>query len=116
MSKLVIPVAKVDDDDVGQVSSVTGTEGTIAIATGGHYKIAAMGQPLLWKLGSTAVTITSGSYLAAGDQENIYVPDGGDTLRFILSSDSGGDGEINLVVTNIREIPGVDPRQYDETP
>lgn len=113
MSKLVIPVAKVDDDDVGQVSSVTASEGTINIATGGHYKIAAMGTSLLWKLGSTAVTITSGSYLADGDQENIYVPDGGETLRFIRSTNSTADGEINLVVTNIREIPGVDPREYE---
>lgn len=113
MSKLVLPVAKVDDTDPGQVASVTAVEGTIAIATGGHYKIAAMGTNLLWKLGTNAVTVTSGSYLKDGDQENIFVPDGGETLRFIRSTDSTGDGEINLVVTNIREIAGVDPRKYE---
>lgn len=113
MTKLVLPVAKVDDTDPGQVASVTTSEGTLAIAKGGHYKIAAMGTNLLWKLGDNAVTVTSGSYLKDGDQENIYVPDGGGTLRFIRSTDSTADGEINLVVTNVREIPGVDPREYE---
>lgn len=111
MPTLVIPVSKVDDTDPGQVVAVTAVEATVALA-GGYYKLAAMGTSLLWKLGANAVTALTGSYLADGDQETIKVPSGGDTLRFIRSTNSTADGEVNVVVVNLFEVPGVDARPY----
>ena len=111
MPKLVLPFTKVDNDDPGQTAAVTAVESTVSLA-GGFFKIAAMGTDLLWKLGTAAVTVTSGSYLASGDQEIIEVPAGGATLRFIRSTNSSADGEINVAVVQIMEIPGQDGRQY----
>lgn len=113
LNKLSLPVTKVDDTDPGTVAAVTAAEGTIAIATGGLYKIAAMGTSLLWKIGAVGVTAATGSYLADGDQELILIPEGGDTLRFIRSANATVNGEINLVVANLFKIPGVEPRNYN---
>ena len=116
MTTLVLPVTKCDATDGGVVDAVTAVEDTIALA-GGLYKIAAMGQPLLWRIGATAVTASVGSYLAAGDQEVIYIPPPVSPatdipLRFILAADATGDGEINVVVVNLLEVPGNEPRNY----
>ena len=111
MATLIIPVAKADDTDVGIVAAVTAAQATQALV-GGAYKIAAMGTNLLWKLGANAVDATKGSYLADGDQEVIFVPAGGDTLRFIRSANTTVDGEINIVPVQLFDVPGRDARPY----
>lgn len=111
MARVRLPITKCDDVDLGDVVAVTAAAATFAITAAGYYKIAAMGTPLLWKLGAVAVTATTGSYLAAGDQEVIWVPAPQD-LNFIRSTDATADGEINIVVANFITTPGMDPREY----
>lgn len=115
-TKLTIPFSVADDTDVGAVvAASTAAEATSNLAPG-IYKIAAMGQPLLWKIGAVAVTNVTGSYLAAGDQEIIKVPGipGGAAvaLRFINSADASGDGSINIVKIRLYEIPAAYPENY----
>jgi len=111
VTKLVVPVTKCDDADAGIVAAVTAAEGS-TVLDGGWYKIAAMGTNLLWKIGAVAVDATTGSYLADGDQELIFVPADATPLRYIRSTNSTTDGEINIVVANLFDVPGVDPRNY----
>jgi hypothetical protein len=113
MTTLVLPITKADNDDPGQVVAVTAVEDTVLLA-GGLYKIAAMGQPLLWKVGTDPVTAAVGSYLGADDQELIRIPPTTTTipLRFILAANSTADGEINIAVANLYNMPGVDARPY----
>jgi len=111
MTKLVIPVVKCDDADNGGVVPVTALE-TVVSLQGGFYKIASMGTSLLWKLGAVSVDVTTGSYLPDGSQETILVPAGGADLRAIRSNNSTTDGELNIVVVNLFEVPGVEPRAY----
>lgn len=98
-----------DNTDVGAVTAVTAVVASVTLA-GGLYKIAAMGTPLLWKLGSTNVTAATGSYLAAGDQEVIYVAADNTKLSFIRSADATADGQINYVPVAILEFPNGDLR------
>jgi len=79
----------------------------------GAFKIAAMSSGLLWKLGSASVTVATGSYLAAGDQEVIIVTDAaGARLWFGLPTLETTDGEINIVPVQVFQIPGRDFRKY----
>lgn len=98
-----------DNTDTGVATAVTAVVASVTLA-GGLYKIAAMGTPLLWKLGSTNVTNATGSYLAAGDQEVIYVAADNTKLSFIRSADATADGQINYVPVAIWEFPGGDLR------
>jgi len=111
-TQLVLPFSLVDDTETGDVYAVTAAAASQTLDPG-IYKIAAMGSPLLWKLGPTDVTTATGSYLAAGDQELIKVPGvpGTDTvdISYILSSDASGDGEINIVLVNLYEITTTKP-------
>lgn len=115
MAKLTLPVAKVDDTDNGQDLAVTAAANTVVLAAG-LYKIAAVGTSLKWKLGTgTTITADIGSYLADGDQELIRVLDGdaaSRTLGAIRSNNSTADGELNIAVANLFEVPGVEPRNY----
>jgi hypothetical protein len=118
MAQLVIPISKVDDVDLGQDAAVTAVEDTVALA-GGLYKIAAVGTPLKWRIGDTALPATEGSYLAAGDQELVRVPAPVDPattrdLRFIRAPDALADGIINIVPVELYKVPGVDAREYEE--
>lgn len=117
MTKLVLPVTKVDDTDLGDVQAVTNAVGSVELP-GGYYKIVPMGTNLLWKIGPTDVTVSTGSYLADGDQEIIFVPSdtsfplNGEKLSFIRSANTTVDGQINITVINVREIPAQDARPY----
>lgn len=111
MTVLTLPFSRVDDDNVGSVTAVTAVETTVPLV-GGIYKIAAMGTNIQWKKGDTPVTDITGSYLADGDQEVIKVAPGGETLRVIRSTNSSADGFYNLVVIELFEVPGADPRPY----
>ena len=100
-----VPFAYADTDsatalDNGLVLTVDATDNDQALAAG-VYKIAAMGTPLLWSVGTAVITNAEGSYLAAGDQELIVIPNGGDTLHFIRSADATVDGQINIVQVQI---------------
>jgi len=75
----------------------------------GMWKIAAMGQPVLWRLGSTAITVGEGSFLGASDQEIIFIPANA-SLRYIVSAQGTANGEINVVPVEIREFPNGDLR------
>jgi hypothetical protein len=97
--------------DPGVVDTVTAVVAS-ATLNAGVYKIAAMGTPIMWKLGSTDVTTTTGSYLAAGDQEVIFIEADSTKLSWIRSSDATADGYINYVPIQIVEIPGRDYRNY----
>lgn len=116
MTTLVIPISKVDDTDEGEYIATTAAEDTKALA-GGLYKIAAVGQPLTWKIGDNALVNTKGSYLAAGDQELIRVKNPVDpattrSLRFMRAADAVADGQINIVVVELYDVPGEDARPY----
>lgn len=116
MATLVIPISKVDDTDAGQYAATTVAEDTIDLP-GGLYKIAAVGQPLTWKIGTNAVTNATGSYLAAGDQELVRIPAPVSPatdipLRFIRAADAVADGQINVVPVELFQVPGVDSRPY----
>ena len=112
LTKLTLPITKVDDTDPGTVEAVTGTEDSVALNPG-TYKIAAMGQPLLWKKGSDPVTAAIGSYLGAEDQEVIVIEGtpGTDTetLRWILADNASGDGEINIVKVRFFDVKTIAP-------
>ncbi len=99
-----MPFTQSSDADAGSVTAVTGVAASIALATKGLYKIAAMGQPILWKLGAAAVTQATGSYLAAGDQE-VIIADGATTLSVILSPEQALAGKVNVVPVQIRDLP-----------
>ena len=112
MSRLTIPITKVDDDDRGEDIATSPVEATLTLVTGA-YKIAAQGTSIKWKLGAVAVTASTGSYLADGDQEIIRIPVGdanARTLRVIRSPNSVVDGEVNVTVANLYLIPTQDPR------
>ncbi len=114
MTKLVLPFAIVDETNLGVVDACGAVVGSQPALEPGIYKIAAMGEPLLWKIGATDVTVSTGSYLAAGDQEVIKVPGipGTDTVKlsYIQSADgSGTDGEINIVLIHLFEVPSTYP-------
>jgi hypothetical protein len=116
MTTLTLPITKVDDTDVGEVAAVTAVAALVALP-GGLYKIAAMGQPLLWKIGAVDPTVATGSYLGADDQELIRIPSPIDPatdvdLRFILAANSTADGEINIAVVELYDVPGIDARPY----
>lgn len=101
-----------NNTDTGSVTAVTAAAASVTVTSAGIYKIAAMGQPILWKLGSTNVTTSTGSYLAAGDQEIILVDTANTKLSFIRSPDATADTKINLVPMQIFEVPGRDMRNY----
>ena len=115
MAKLIIPVAKVDDTDPGQDLAVTAAANTVVLAKG-FYKIAAVGTSLKWKTGTAVpVTADNGSYLADGDQETVEIKEGdaaSRTIGAIRSNNATTDGELNIVVANLFEVPGVEPRNY----
>lgn len=112
MTKLILPFTVANETETGDVYAVTAVVASQTLQPG-IYKIAAMGTPLLWKLGATDVTVTTGSYLAAGDQELIKVPGvpGTDTVKisYIASSDSSGDGEINIAYCHLYEVASTQP-------
>jgi hypothetical protein len=95
--------------DPGVTDTVTAVVDSVVL-NGGLYKIAAQGSPLNWKLGSTDVTATTGAYLAAGDQEVIYVSADNTKLSWIRASDATADGYINYVPVLLMELPGGDLR------
>lgn len=111
MPRYTIPISLVDNTNPGTVVPTTAVVDDVTLAYG-WYKIAAMGEPLLWKLGSTDVTVVTGSYLAAGDQELISVLADNTKLSFILSSEAAGDGEINIVFAGNGVMPGSAPANY----
>ena len=108
MARLTLPVAKVDDDDVGSDLAVTVADASVALAIG-MYKIAAVGTSLKWKLGAVAATPSTGSYLADGDQEVIRVREATD-IHAIRSTNAAGDGSLNIVVANLYDVLTEDPR------
>lgn len=119
MTKLIVPIAIVDDVDEGQIQTTTVADDFVALP-GGLYKIAAMAEPLLWKIGDNVIDATKGSYLAPGGQELVRIPAPVDpettrNLRFIRAPDAVGDGQINIVTANLYEVPGVAAVPY-ETP
>jgi hypothetical protein len=111
MPRYTVPISLVDDANPGVVIPTTAVVDDVTLDYG-WYKIAAMGEPLLWKLGPTDVTVTTGSYLAAGDQELISVLADGTKFSFILSSEAAADGEINIVFAGNGVMPGSAPHNY----
>jgi hypothetical protein len=108
---LSLPFSVVTATKPGAVVACTAVADNVALSPG-FYKIAAMGQPLLWKLADAAV-VTEGSYLAPGDQEIIKVPGdpGGPTvnLDFISSLEASADGEINIVEVEFYAVTATKP-------
>lgn len=114
MQRFQLPTTKCDADDAGLDITVSGTEATQALKPG-WYKIAAIVSPVKWRIGGTAVAATTGSYLAANDQELIHIPgvkDVNGTLRVILDSSATENGRLNVVPVRLFEVPGTDPRKY----
>lgn len=95
--------------DPGAVTACTAAATTQSIAKG-IYKLAAMGSDLLWKLGSVAVTTTTGAYLAAGDQEVIHVLTA-TSISFIRTAAATADGNINIVPIELFDTPTGDYRK-----
>jgi acyl CoA:acetate/3-ketoacid CoA transferase beta subunit len=93
---LMLPITVANDADPGAVVDVTAVVDDVSLDLG-YYKIAAMGQPLLWKIGDDDVTTTTGSYLAAGDQEVIRIPADTTKLSYISATDASGAGQLNIV-------------------
>lgn len=104
-----IPVTLSDNANPGSFSPSYSAASVSAVTLGvGYYKIAAASEDVLWKKGSTAVTDTTGSFLAAGDQEVILVEDADTVLTWIRSPDASGDGKFNVVPVEFMEVPGRD--------
>lgn len=111
MAKLTNYFTISSDTDTGTVSACTAAAASATLAAG-VYKVAAMGTPMLWKLGPTNVTTSTGSYLASGDQEVIYVEVDNTKLSWIRSPDATADGNINYVPVQLVDLPGRDYRKY----
>lgn len=119
MAKLTIPVTVCDDSEAGVWDDTEESTVNTTALSNGVYKIAAVGQPLIWRTVSDPAADTSGSYLAAGDQELILISaaDGATVdLNYLRSSDADGDGLINIVPVILLEIPGIDPANYKPLP
>lgn len=95
--------------DPGVTDTATAVVDSVTL-NAGLYKIAAQGTPVNWKMGSTDVTAATGSYLAAGDQEVIYVIADNTKLSWIRSSDATADGYFNYVPVMLVDLPGGDLR------
>lgn len=98
-----IPVANINNANPGTVGSSTTAAQTITLAVG-NYKVAALEQPIQWKLGSTPVTATTGSLLAPGDQEVFTVDADNTLLTWIRTVDSTADGRFGLNPIQFIEI------------
>lgn len=104
-----IPVPLCDESNPGTQLVVTAAAATTMLAHG-FYLIAAEDQPLKWKLGATAVTPATGSFLAAGDQVVIEVPADATTLSVIRAASAAADGVMALNPAVFKEIATQDPR------
>lgn len=111
MPKLILPFTISSNSDAGTVTAVTSAVGSTTLAKG-LYKIAAVNVDFLWKLGSTNVSVSTGAYLASGDQEVIRVDADSTKLSWIRATHASADGQINIVPVEIYEIPGQDYRNY----
>lgn len=113
MAKLTIPFTKCDAvaANAGTIDTVSSVVGTRSLDKG-LYKIAAINVDLLWRLGATNVTQSTGSFLAANDQEIIEVLTDATNISFIYAAHETANGQINIVPVVIREIPGEDLRNY----
>lgn len=111
MTKLVIPITQSDNANPGQVLDVTDVVDDVTLNYG-YYKIAAMTVGLLWKKGSADVTVTTGSFLGANDQEVIFIEADNTKLSYIRDPGATENGRINIIFVNITEIPGIVPQNY----
>lgn len=111
-----VPVAKSDATDGISPDTATGGSVTSLALKAGWYKLAAVVADLRWALGYS-VQGSTGSYLAAKDQELIHVPGNKDaltTLYFFVDTDSSEvAGRANVVPVTLFTVPGADPRKYD---
>lgn len=118
MTSLTIPVAVCDDNESGDWDDTEASVNSTLLANG-VYKIAAVGQPLVWRLVDDPTVDAAGSYLAAGDQELIRVSAASGAtvaLKYIKSSDADDDGLINIVPINLLNMPGINPGNYFPLP
>lgn len=113
MARIVLPVTKCDATaaNAGVIATVTSTANTTALDKG-WYKIAALNGDLLWRIGATNVTQSTGSFLAEGDQELIEILADATNISYIYPAHEAADGQINIVPIVIREVPGEDGRNY----
>lgn len=95
--------------DAGQVQAVTSSVANVTLNRG-VYKIAAMNVDLLWKLGSTDVTTSTGSFLGTSDQEVIRVESNSTKFSFIRTAAATADGKINIVPVELFSLPEGDYR------
>lgn len=111
MAKLISPYTISSNADPGVVAAVSATPASTTLPSG-LYKIGAMSVDLLWKLGSVNVSNSTGSFLAAGDQEVILILTGSTKLSYVRTAGATADGQINIVPVQIYEVPGRDLRNY----
>ena len=111
MPKQVLPFTISSDADPGTCIATTAAVASVTLAKG-VYKIAAVRTDMQWKLGPTNVTVNTGAFLGAGDQEVIRVGAAGTKLSFIRQDYATNDGKINIVPIEIYELPGQDYRNY----
>lgn len=105
-----LPIPKADDDDPGVSVTTTAVEDATTILGIGYYLLAAEGQPLRWKEGAIAVTATTGSFLAAGDQTLVRITAAATPLRLIRSGTATADGVAVVNPAVFVEISSEDPR------